>query len=156
MRTGHSALQRVMTVMRWLARLTSAALAVGCLVLLYTGLSAVVSGGSADPWTLVSLALVVVGTILAWPWEGLGGAVLTAVGIAALVGELRQGVLDGGPWLVLALGVIFLVGWGYRLVPLQRTAPLRPPHAVSPTPAPQEREPVTADRGAEYHPFLTI
>lgn len=79
MRTGHSALDRVMTVVRWVARLTSAALAVGCAVLLAAGLREVVSGGpsSADTGTLVSLGLIVLGAIIAWPWEGLGGAVLT-------------------------------------------------------------------------------
>lgn len=158
MRTEHSALDRVMTVVRWLARLASAALAVGCAVLLVYGLSQVVSGGpsSADAGTLVSLGLIVLGAIIAWPWEGLGGAVLTVVGVVALVGEIRDGVVDGGPLLVLALGVLFLVGWGYRIMSLKRTAPPKTPREPLPTPPSDERELVTADGGSEWHPFVTI
>jgi hypothetical protein len=151
MRTRHSVLDRVVVGVRWLARLTSAVFAVGCLVLLLYGLSETITGAptSVDPWTLMFLALVVTGAILAWPWEGLGGAILMVVGLYAAFIETTQGVMDAGIWLTLALGATFLACCVYSLQPLKRTAPLMPPHAAlptSPAPPPHERELVGADR----------
>jgi hypothetical protein len=55
MRTRHAVLDRVAVSVRWLARLTSALFAVGCLALLLYGLSGNFTGApsSADPWTLL-------------------------------------------------------------------------------------------------------
>jgi hypothetical protein len=148
MRTPHSLVDRVVVSVRWLARLTSATFAIGCLTLLLYGLGQNVSGAptSVDPWMILFLALVAIGAVLAWPWEGLGGVILTAVGLYAALIETTQGVMDAGIWLTLALGGAFLACWGYCLLPLKRTAPLKPPHATPPTPVQQERELVGADR----------
>ncbi len=54
--------------------------------------------------------------------------------------------MDAGIWLTLALGVAFLACWGYSLLPLKRTAPLKAPHEALPAPSQQERELVGADR----------
>jgi cbb3-type cytochrome oxidase subunit 3 len=147
MRTPHSLIDRVVVSVRWLARLTSAVLAVGCLALLLYGLSEAFTGApsTADSWTLVFLALVVIGAILAWSWEGLAGVILIVGGLYAALVETTQGVMDAGIWLTLALGVTFLACWGYSLLPLKRTAPLTPPAAL-PTSAQQERDLVGADR----------
>jgi hypothetical protein len=148
MRTRHSILDRVVVTVRWLARLTSAVFAVGCLALLLYGLSESFTGApsSADLWTFLFLALVVIGAILAWSWEGLAGVILIVVGLYAALVETTQGVMDAGIWLTLALGGVFLACWGYSLLPLKRTAPLTPPHATPPAPSHQERELVGADR----------
>ncbi|HEY1391323.1 MAG TPA: hypothetical protein VGF38_22485 [Ktedonobacterales bacterium] len=147
MRTPHSLVDRVVVSVRWLARLTSAVFAVGCLVLLLYGLSEAFTGApsSADSWTLVFLALVVIGAIFAWSWEGLAGVMLIVVGLYAALVETTQGMMDAGIWLTLALGGAFLACWGYSLLPLKRTAPLTPPAAL-PTSAQQEPELVGADR----------
>jgi hypothetical protein len=147
MRTRHSVIDRVVVGVRWLARLTSAVFAVGCLVLLLYGLSETITGvpPSADPWTLLFLALAVAGAVLAWFWEGLGGVILVVVGLYAAFVEMTQGVMDGGIWLTLGLGVIFLACWGYSLLPLKRTAPLKPPQEALPAPPQRERELVGAD-----------
>lgn len=69
-----AALDRLVVVARWFARLTSAAFALGSLVLLVVGLRDGVTSGTVntDPWAITFLALAVVGAILAWRWEGLG------------------------------------------------------------------------------------
>ena len=128
--------------------MTSAVFAVGCLALLVYGLGETITGAptSADPWTLVFLALVAIGAVLAWSWEGLGGVILTVVGLYAALIETTQGIMDAGIWLTLALGATFLACWGYSLLPLKRTAPLKPPGEALPTPAHHERELVGADR----------
>jgi hypothetical protein len=148
MRTPHSLVDRVVLSVRWLARLTSAVFAVGCVTLLLYGLSETITGApaSADPWTLLFLAFAAVGAILAWSWEGLGGALLIVVGLYAAFVETTQGVMDAGIWLTLALGATFLACWGYSLLPLKRTAPLTRPHATPPEPTQPEREAVGAGR----------
>jgi hypothetical protein len=128
-----SALDRLVVGTRWFARLTSAAFALGCLVLLVLGLRAGVTSGTinTDPWAITFLALAVVGAILAWRWEGLGGALLTAVGLYAVLIEVSQGFMDAGPGLLFVLGSIFVACSAYNLRPLQRTVPVTsPPQAV--------------------------
>jgi hypothetical protein len=145
-----SALDRLVVVARWFARLTSAAFALGYLVLLVLGLRDGVTGGTinTDPWAITFLALAVVGAILAWRWEGLGGALLTAVGLYAVLIEVSQGFMDAGPVLLFVLGSIFVACSAYRFRPRRRNSPLKAPPQALPEHAPQERELVSADRSA--------
>jgi hypothetical protein len=121
MYTKPSALDRLVVVARWFARLTSAAFALGYLVLLVVGLRDVVTGrtGNTYPWAITFLALAVVAAILAWRWEGLGGALLTAVGLYAVLIEVSQGFMDAGPVLPFVLGSIFVACSAYSFRPLQ-------------------------------------
>lgn len=111
--------ERGVTPLRWTARVWSIA-SLGFILLMFIG-SALAEGFNPAQFAfrdLVGLFFfpfgVCLGMILAWRWEGLGGAI-TVGSLLAFYAAL--GVMDGrfprGPWfaLVAAPGVFFLVCW---------------------------------------------
>jgi hypothetical protein len=68
----------------------------------------------AEDFMLLALLMTLLGIVVAWHWEGIGGllivgSVLLFEGINALsVGDWRMGVLDP---LFLLVGVLFLWNW---------------------------------------------
>lgn len=111
--------KRGVTVLRWMARVWSIA-SIGFLLLMFIG-SGLEEGFNPAQFAfrdLVGLFFfpfgVGLGMIVAWRWEGLGGAI-TVGSLLAFYAAL--GVMDGrfprGPWfaLVAAPGVLFLVCW---------------------------------------------
>jgi hypothetical protein len=111
--------KRGVTVLRWMAKVWSIA-SIGFLLLMFIG-SGLEEGFNPAQFAfrdLVGLFFfpfgVGLGMIVAWRWEGLGGAI-TVGSLLAFCAALR--VLDGrfprGPWfaLVAAPGVLFLVCW---------------------------------------------
>jgi hypothetical protein len=103
--------------MRWVARIWSlASIAFVLIFLLGEGLSAGGRGPTAAEW--IALALfpfgVVVGLVIAWLREGLGGAIATGCLIVFYL-WLRgiHGAFPRGPYflLVAAPGILFIISW---------------------------------------------
>jgi len=119
MKETRTSRERGVTIVRWSARGWSIA-SVGFVLLMFVG-SGLAEGFNPAQFAfrdLVGLFFfpfgVCLGMILAWRWEGLGGAI--AVGsLLAFYAALR--LMDGrfprGPWfaLVAAPGLLFLVCW---------------------------------------------
>ena len=112
---------RAAQVMRWGARAVSSLMAAFWVVI---GAAGAVSDG--EPWTWKSAVMVplivssALSVLLAWRWEGVGGALVLGCGIAhSLFAYLSAGrnrglaiTLAGGP-LVIA-GLLFLGSWRQR------------------------------------------
>lgn len=111
--------ERGVTAIRWLARAWSIA-SIGFVLLMFVG-SALAEGFNPAQFAfrdVVGLFFfpfgVCLGMIVAWRWEGLGGAI-TVGSLLAFYAALRvtSGRFPGGPWfaLVAAPGLLFLVCW---------------------------------------------
>jgi hypothetical protein len=111
--------ERGVTIIRWTARVWSIA-SLGFVLLMFVG-SALAEGFNPAQFALrdvVGLLFfpfgVCLGMILAWRWEGPGGAI-TVGSLLAFYAALRVmgGRFPRGPWfaLVAAPGVFFLVCW---------------------------------------------
>ncbi len=112
---------RVVTVLRWIARIGSGVFALALIALGVSGISSWERIGAVDFATLTFLVVAIISLILAWFWELAGGVLLLGVAAVILGFELSSGVLDGGPYVFAVLGALFLFCW-WASRPHARTA----------------------------------
>jgi hypothetical protein len=111
MATQSTTRERVITILRWVARIGSGVFALALMVLLVSGITSWTRIGEVDYPTLAFLVVAIVALILAWFWELAGGALLLGIAVAILGVELSQGVVDGGPFVFGVLGALFVSCW---------------------------------------------
>ena len=102
---------RIVPVLRWIARIAGSVFALALAVMLASGISSWTSKGAVDYATMAFLLISIIGLVLAWFWELVGGAILLGVAAVILSLELSSGVLDGGPFVFGILGALFLTCW---------------------------------------------
>jgi len=117
--------QQVATVFRWLGRIAS------LVILFFLGLFLV--GEGLPPITLQSLCFpftLMVGLILAWKWEALGGALaLLSVAVFYALEYAGEGTFPQGPFFLIAAspGLPFVISGLFRgCAPACWTVPGRP------------------------------
>jgi len=111
MATPSTTRERVITVLRWIARIGSGLFAIALTVLLANGVSSWIRRGAVDIPTLMFLVIAIIALVLAWFWELAGGALLLGVAVVILGFELSEGVVDGGPFVFGVLGALFVYCW---------------------------------------------
>lgn len=102
---------RVTSVLRWLARITSAAFALALIVMAALGNWDVAHMSAQDVAGLGLMVVAVIALVIPWFWELVGGALLLVVAAATLGIELSKGVVDGGPFAFGILGALFVYCW---------------------------------------------
>jgi len=102
---------RVTNVLRWLARITSAAFALALIVMGAFGSWDVAHMSAQDFLGLALMVAVVIALIIPWFWELVGGVLLLVVAAGNLGIELSKGVVDGGPFAFGILGALFVYCW---------------------------------------------
>jgi hypothetical protein len=118
-----SVIRRIVTIIRWIARIWSILiLALAVLVIIAPDPYTVQPVPLAQQMLMGLFGVAVLGSILAWRWEGLGGAIAVASGVAYDVAT-RDFSGGGGVWsevltpaspLVFVFGfpgILFLVCW---------------------------------------------
>jgi len=118
---------------RWIARIWAIVLVVIVLLILIGIVSSWVTGGEADPYAVedhpaienlppLLAFLSVLGLVLAWRWEGLGGAIAILFNLAGLPVLLIHWPIAHefplylfapyGVWMMIAIpGVLFVICW---------------------------------------------
>lgn len=102
---------RVTGVLRWLARIASAAFALALLISAALGSWDFGRLNTVDALGLGLMAAAIIALVLPWFWELVGGALLLLVAAAVLGIELTKGVVDGGPLAFGVLGALFVYCW---------------------------------------------
>ena len=102
---------RVAGVLRWVARIASAAFALALIIMAALGSWNFARLSAQDAIGLGLLAAAVIALVLPWFWELVGGALLLAIAAGILGLELTKGVVDGGPFAFGVLGALFVSCW---------------------------------------------
>ncbi len=102
---------RVISVLRWVARIASAVFALALLIMAALGSQSFTHMSAQDLASLGLMVVAIVALLLPWFWELVGGTLLLVVAAAILGVELTKGVVDGGPFAFGILGALFLYCW---------------------------------------------
>ncbi len=110
---------RMMNVVRWIARIGGSLLALSMLAFFladvaagHASLTGLATFEVAKAWVFVGLLVVqIVGIAVAWLWEGLGGAIVFGAALVAMIVGSVNGSFPANELLFGLVGLMFLVVW---------------------------------------------